>query len=104
MRRFHSSRILLVLLLATTLGAPPVWGEPARHEVTSAFSQIWDLIIELWGTAGCILDPHGSCAAGADVSLREAGCGIDPHDCPGSQNAPAVDEGCGIDPHGGCSH
>lgn len=126
MRRLHSARVLFVLLLTIVLGAPPVWGQPARPEVTSAFSQLWGLIIELWGDAGCIIDPYGGCTAGAPCSPGQAGCGIDPYGassarsglsfaeegcildphggCLRGQSTPVVDEGCGIDPHGGCSH
>src|SRR6266545_1243883 len=120
MRRSHSYRVVLVLFLVTALGTPPVWGQPARSEVTSAFSLALDVIVGLWGDAGCIIDPYGACAAIPSTSAADEGCGIDPYGgcfaleegcgldphggCPGIHTTPSTDAGCVIDPHGGCSN
>jgi len=104
MRRLCSSRLVLALFLAATLGTPHVWagsrtageGQTDRHEATSAVSQLWDLITALWGDAGCIMDPHGGCTAVRDASVPEAGCGLDPHGSCTTQSTPSTDAGCGI--------
>jgi hypothetical protein len=81
--------VLLVLIVSLVVSVPFARaGEPAspRARGAAGFSSLADLLGRAWGSLvglwmenGCILDPHGGCAA-----------------------APASENGCGADPSGGC--
>lgn len=60
------------------------------HNSPSAVAGWWSALVHLWASEGCMLDPHGACAATSSGA--------------GAISTPArTDEGCSIDPHGLCS-
>lgn len=113
MSRCHRGRILLVLVVAAALVAPPAWALPrnshGHSEPFDLLTRLWGAFTAIWAEAGCGADPHGGCSDGTSTPPgTDEGCIIDPHGgCASSQSEPptppSTDEGCGIDPHGGCT-
>jgi len=105
MDRSTSTRLILVVVLTAFLGTLPAWGAPAAPRAGQPLPelhQLWSLLTSLWVEAGCGLDPHG-CPGAQGGSSVDAGCILDPHGgCAASQESSFAEEGCILDPHGGC--
>lgn len=96
MSRIQIVRIVLVLLVAAALAAPPAWSQPAERpdgfaaRIAGAFASFGDFLAALWAEEGCILDPHGGCSGDTEGGDEASGA------------TTQGEEGCIIDPHGGC--
>ncbi|HEX7182016.1 MAG TPA: hypothetical protein VF756_09250 [Thermoanaerobaculia bacterium] len=106
MSRTHCARIVVVLLVAAALAAPPAWSQPMEEQdgfarISNAFG---NLFTYFWEEVGCIIDPHGGCSVDEEETpTGDIGCGLDPHGCTDdSGETTEGDIGCIADPHGGC--
>lgn len=84
------SRFVFVLFLLAAL-VHPAWGATPEGQARSAMDlldRLWSALTGIWAEAGCIIDPHGGCAA---IQAEPPA------------PAPSTDEGCIIDPNGGCA-
>lgn len=97
------TRLAFVLVLALGLAAPSSWAAGIENPRTApeVVTRLRNLLTGLWAEAGCIIDPHGGCAAPIQP---DEGCIIDPNGgCRGGAAPVQPDAGCIIDPNGGCS-
>ncbi|HEX6904259.1 MAG TPA: hypothetical protein VF789_31405 [Thermoanaerobaculia bacterium] len=109
MSRISTSKLALVLLLATLLTPATGWSAGRRFSSDDSAARIftienplvvfWSYIVGFWDKEGCGIDPDG-CAA-------PNGCGIDPHGgCTPNTSTTGTttnqDAGCGLDPDGRC--
>jgi hypothetical protein len=101
MSRSQTARVLLVLLLAATLGAPC-----ASAATLDVLSRVWTSLATMWAEVGCGIDPNGGCTTDTPPPGTDEGCGLDPHGVCSTYilpPPPSPDEGCSIDPHGICT-
>ncbi|HEX3527393.1 MAG TPA: hypothetical protein VH988_10020 [Thermoanaerobaculia bacterium] len=106
MSRPSVRRIAAVLLLAAVFLPLQSASAAPRAASPGFWPRLATLLASLWPDHGCILDPSGLCASGANSApAADHGCGIDPDGlCTGAAPALAIspDEGCIIDPNGRC--
>jgi hypothetical protein len=111
MSRSRLAHVLLVLLLATSLGTP-AWAVPGRFSseirLFDVLARLWGSLTAVWSESGCKIDPNGGCGTGQPPTT-DSGCKIDPHGgCAAAQGEapippPTTDSGCKLDPNGGCA-
>lgn len=98
--RKTSLLLLTLLLFVPSTGAAAPAKAPAVGDLVAG---LWSLLDRLAAPLGCIIDPHGGCAA----VRSESGCIIDPHGSCATTVRPTSlnhgDGGCILDPHGGCA-
>jgi hypothetical protein len=108
--------IVLALLVAMTLAAPPVFASPSSPRGASAGGfapsaavwQPWSFLRQwlggLWIDSGCSGDPLGGCYANSPGGARSAAGARQarPSTAP-ARGGLRLDEGCTRDPNGGCA-
>jgi hypothetical protein len=111
MHRRRSCRFVFIVLLLAFL-VHPAWGAtPGGQTLRAAdlLDRLWSALTGIWAEAGCIADPHGSCASTPTAPGTDAGCIADPNGgCAAVQAeppapVPSTDEGCIADSNGGCA-